>query len=191
MSAFEFVFGLLSVVASLALTHIVSGVVQMLRSGNRPSLFLSLWIWIAFATTVGNWGSSWGEHSATSFPAWIILGWLAIVIGQYTFCALVVPASENWREPPPGPARQKERALFVGAFCALLALSVAGNTALAVASHDWRTAIVPNALSGMQFLLAMIALAGRWAWSRIVASAVITVLATYWMVQACQIVSGS
>jgi hypothetical protein len=190
MSAFEFVFGLLSVVASLALTHVVSGVVQMLRSGCRPSLFLSLWIWTAFATTVGNWGGSWRMHSSDAFPGWLILGWLAIVIGQYAFCALVVPASESGREPPPGPARQKDRALFVAAFCALLALAVIGNLALAVAAHDLRTAVFANAMSVMQFLLAMIALRSPWPWSRIAASAVIAALATYWMVDSCQIVAG-
>ena len=59
MTPFEFVLALISVITSLALTKIITGVVSIVRHPNRQdfSLTHALWIWVAFAVVVGNWGS--------------------------------------------------------------------------------------------------------------------------------------
>ena len=51
MSAFEFVFGVIAIISSLALTQIITGVVAILRHKDRAgfSLVHALWMWIAFA----------------------------------------------------------------------------------------------------------------------------------------------
>ena len=64
MTPFEFVFALISIITSLALTQIIAGVVTTIRhrqAGNF-SLTHALWVMIAFALVVGNWGALWGTQ---------------------------------------------------------------------------------------------------------------------------------
>ena len=191
MSAFEFVFTLLSVVASLAIAHLVSGVVSMVRGASRPSWFLGVWLWIAFASTVGNWGAT--RHALggqPDFPAWQVLLVLAIMIGQYVFCALVSPSSEQAAEAPRGEARQKERTLFIGAYMGLVGLSLIANVSLALSRQDPFSAFVGAGVGLVQIGLAATALWGRWEWARMTASICIVALATFWMVLASNVVAN-
>jgi len=57
MSPFEFIFALISIITSLALTNIIAGVVVIVRHGERSGLSLAhaLWMWIGFAVVIGNW----------------------------------------------------------------------------------------------------------------------------------------
>ena len=188
MSAFEFVFTLLSVVASLAITHLVSGIVNMVRGTSRPSWVLAGWLWIAFASTVGNWGAT--RHALggqSDFPAWQVLLVLAIMIGQYFFCALVTPSSEHAAEAPPGEARQKERTLFIGAYVGLIGLSLMANVSLALSRQDPVSASLGAGVGMVQIGLAATALWGRWRWARMTATICIVALSTFWMVLASNV----
>ena len=68
MSAFELVFGLMTTITSLALTHFLAGFVGLLRNGERVqfSAMHALWAWSASTSTIGNWASYWGLRSLTS-----------------------------------------------------------------------------------------------------------------------------
>jgi hypothetical protein len=191
MSAFEFVFTLLSVVASLAITHLVSGIVNMIRATSRPSWFLGVWLWIAFATTIGNWGATWGAMGTqTTFPPWEVLLVLATVIGQYVFCALVIPSSELAVEAPPGEARQKERTRFVGAYMGLIGLALVANVGLGLSRQDLFQSFWGGGLCLVQIALAAMALWGPWRWARMIASFCIAALSTFWMLLAIHIVAN-
>ena len=97
MTAFEFVFALISIITSLALTQIISGVVAMIRR-RRPgsfSLTHALWVWVAFAVVVGNWAALWGTQDQPQWPAIRVLAWLVSMTSLYAFCALVIPDADD------------------------------------------------------------------------------------------------
>jgi hypothetical protein len=93
VTPFEFVFGLISIITSLALTKIITGVVAIIRHPNRTdsSLVHALWVWVAFALVIGNWGALWDARSYPDWPALRVLVWLTALTSLYAFCALVVP----------------------------------------------------------------------------------------------------
>ena len=97
MTPFEFVFALISIITSLALTRIITGVVAMIRHGERGgfSLLHALWLWIAFAVLMGNWGALWGYRELSEWPAIRVLAWLTSMTSLYAFCELVVPEVES------------------------------------------------------------------------------------------------
>ena len=97
MTPFEFVLALISVITSLALAKIITGVVSILRHRNRQdfSLTHALWIWIAFAVVVGNWGGLWQQQRMPDWHAFRLFAWLVSMASLYAFCALVIPDFEQ------------------------------------------------------------------------------------------------
>ena len=97
MSPFEFVFALISIITSLALTRIITGVVAIIRHKDRGgfSLAHALWLWVAFAVVIGNWGALWGARLEPEWPALRVLAWITSMTSLYAFCALVVPEVER------------------------------------------------------------------------------------------------
>lgn len=97
MTPFEFVLTLITMITSLALTKIITGVVSIIRHKDRHgfSLTHALWVWVAFAVVVGNWGSLWSERTQSEWhPAHLFVSLVAMV-SLYAFCALVVPDFEQ------------------------------------------------------------------------------------------------
>ena len=128
MTPFEFVFALISIISSLALTRIITGVIAIIRHRERGgfSLTHALWVWIAFAVVVGNWGALWGARVDPDWPAIRILAWLGSMTSLYAFCALVVPevdsgSSLNLKE---FHEREGRRYIIAHNFFALLALAL-------------------------------------------------------------------
>ena len=128
MTPFEFVFALISIISSLALTRIITGVVSIIRHKDRGGFSLThvLWVWIAFAVVVGNWGALWGARVDPDWPAVRILAWLGSMTSLYAFCALVVPEVD--RDTPLNlkefHEREGRRYIIAHNFFALLALSL-------------------------------------------------------------------
>jgi hypothetical protein len=54
MTSFELVFGLMTIITSLALTHLLTGFVSVWRNGKRVrfSALHALWAWSAFTLTI-------------------------------------------------------------------------------------------------------------------------------------------
>ena len=100
MTPFEFVFALISIITSLALTRIITGVVAIVRHKERGgfSLTHALWVWVAFAVVIGNWGALWGARIDPDWPPLRVLAWLTSMTSLYAFCALVIPEVEQ-RKP--------------------------------------------------------------------------------------------
>ena len=128
MTPFEFVFALISIISSLALTKIITGVVAIIRHRERGGLSLThaFWVWIAFAVVVGNWGALWGARADPDWPAIRILAWIGSMTSLYAFCALVVPDVEgdaplNLKE---FHEREAGRYIIAHNFFALVALSL-------------------------------------------------------------------
>lgn len=96
MTLFESIFALISVVTSLALTQLITGVVKLIRHAERGRLSLihACWMWLAFVLVIGNWASLVGVQGNPDWPPGRIVLWLTAMISLYVFAALVVPDTE-------------------------------------------------------------------------------------------------
>lgn len=191
MTSFELVFSLITFVLSLALTHLLSGLVGVLRNYQRVrfSAAYSLWAWSALTVTIGNWAANWPLRSLTSWPAWSVLLSVALVIVQYVFCAFVTP-----EVPAQGPVdlagfHEREHRRYAFALGVLCVMSLISNSAMGEAhfyAYWWRD----NALSIVVLALAGFAFYVRPRWAQTLAAALIALLCTYFMVVVCNVVAA-
>lgn len=126
MTAFEFVFALISIITSLALTHIITGVIAMIRHRKKGSFSLThaLWIWVAFAVVLGNWGALWGSRGDLEWPAVRVLAWLTAMTSLYAFSALVIPEVERGEPLDLGEFHEREGRRYMIAHNLFAALSI-------------------------------------------------------------------
>ncbi len=98
MTLFESIFAFISIVTSLALTHLIAGVVKLVRHAERSrvSVIHACWLWLAFVLVIGNWAGLIGVQEDPHWPPLRIILWLVAMISLYAFSALVVP------DPQPG-----------------------------------------------------------------------------------------
>jgi hypothetical protein len=191
VTAFEFVFGLLSIIASLGLTHLVASVVNLIRNGERVrfSPLHALWMWIAFSTTIGNWGSYWALRGQTSWSSALVLLSLAVALGQYAFCALVSPKVESDGLIDLVEFHTRERRRYAFAFLALVvAAFVSNGMFLATGSFyaGWVRDLVV-VISEFALVLLSIFVAARPAqWIAVLG---MSLLSTAAMIDACNILS--
>ena len=191
MSAFEVVFILLTIVTSLALTHLLTGFVGVLRNAQRVrfSALHALWTWIAFTLLIGNWASYWSMRSVTSWPAWAVLLIVANFIIQYVFCALVTPETPAEGEIDLVEFHQHEHRRYILALIVLLVASLILNFALGGAHFYagwWRDSV----LSIAALILALLALFARPRWVQIGSAGAIAALGTYYMIITCNVVAA-
>ncbi len=93
MTSFEFVFGMISVITSLALTRLLSGCVSLYRHAEmiRFSWRHAFWTATAFMVLVGNWAQFWRFRSIQVWHPLDVLSPLIFVGLLYAFCELVMP----------------------------------------------------------------------------------------------------
>ncbi|QIL20840.1 hypothetical protein [Thermomonas sp. HDW16] len=93
MTSFEFVFGMISVITSLALTRLMSGLVGLYRHADRIRFSWRHGCWTAMALMLllGNWAAFWGMRGIQSWSALDVLTPLVFVGMLYAFCDLVMP----------------------------------------------------------------------------------------------------
>lgn len=101
MTSFEFVFGMISVITSLALARLLSGCVGLYRHAEhvRFSFRHACWTAMAFMLLVGNWAQFWHFHGIQAWSVLNVLSPLVFVGVLYAFCDLVMP-----EEPKEGQA---------------------------------------------------------------------------------------
>ena len=191
MSAFELVFGLVSIITSLALTHLLAGFVGLLRNTERVrfSALYALWAWSAFASTIGNWAAFWGLRALTSWPAWTVLLTVATMICQYVFCAFVTPATTPEGEIDLVAFHHREHRRYILAAVALFGVSIAFDFALGGAHFYaawWRDTVV-SVLGAALGLLAVFVTAR---WAQIVSAVSVAALVTYFMIVTCDVVAA-
>ena len=93
MTSFEFVFGMISVMTSLALTRLLGGWVGLYRHADRIRFSWRHACWAAMACMllVGNWAQLWALHDVQSWHALDVIIPLVFVGVLYAFCDLVMP----------------------------------------------------------------------------------------------------
>lgn len=96
MTPFDYVFALISIITSLALTRIISGAVAIIRHGEKATFSFThaLWMWIAFALVIGNWGALWGVRLDPDWTPLRVIAWLIPMISLFACADLVVPEVE-------------------------------------------------------------------------------------------------
>jgi hypothetical protein len=93
MTSFEFVFGMISVITSLALARLLGGCVDLYRHAGhvRFSFRHACWTAMAFMLLIGNWAQFWRFHAIQTWNALDVLLPLVFVGVLYAFCDLVLP----------------------------------------------------------------------------------------------------
>jgi hypothetical protein len=189
MTPFEFVFALISIITSLALTRIITGVVAIIRHTDRAAFSLThaLWVWVAFAVVVGNWGALWDARSEPDWPPIRILAWLGSMTSLYAFCALVVPEVDRGARLNLQEFHELEGRRYIIAhnIFALLALAL-------VLTLDGVTAeSMVNVVSPLvAFGLGMAALLTR-GWPQLIVSILLAILASLFMLASISTLSTS
>ena len=191
MNAFEFVFGLLSIIASLGLTHVVASVVKLIRHSDRVrfSTVQALWMWTAFTTTIGNWGSYWPLHTYVSWSSTLVLLSVAVGLGQYAFCALVSPEPRTEGPIDLYDFHARERRRYALAFFLLIVASLVSNGVLLASGNfyaGWVRDLVVNVVQCALALLAIFVVARPAQW---IAAAGTASISTLFMVDACNVLS--
>jgi hypothetical protein len=100
MAAFEHVMGLMSFVLALALAHLLSSVIEIVRAGTRvkPSWIHAGWMLFGLMQTVAWWVGMWDAHIVSHWTTPAIWLNLACTLSCYLFVGLVCP-----RIPAEGP----------------------------------------------------------------------------------------
>ncbi|HEU4821464.1 MAG TPA: hypothetical protein VFS87_09935 [Qipengyuania sp.] len=95
MTLFESIFALISIVTSLALAQLITGVVNVARRIDRAKISAThaAWVWLAFVLVIGNWAALFGAQADPDWPPGRILLWLLAMVSLYAFTALVLPQS--------------------------------------------------------------------------------------------------
>lgn len=191
MTSFELVFGLVTIVTSLALTHLMSGFVVVLRNAGRVqfSALHALWAWVAFILTIGNWASFWGLRSLTSWPAWAVLLSVATMIVQYVLCAFVTPDTPTEGKIDLGEFHQREHRRYILAAITLFTLALGLNFALGGANYYadwWRDSVF--SLTGLALALLAFVIKARWA--QVFSAAALAAMATCYTIITCNVVAA-
>ena len=165
MGAFEHVIALLSFIYALALTHLLSGVVALIRADHRIrfSWIYAFWMLNAFLVIIANWISFWDLRAMPSWSMLAIAFMLLMAFANYLQAALVCPQvpKEGLVDLNVYHAEQGRR--YIGATVASVALAVVANVVFGNTLNvaEWSAqniAVVPMLLAAV---LAMIFRA-RW-----------------------------
>jgi hypothetical protein len=191
MSPFELVFGLMSIITSLALTHLLAGFVSLLRNAQRVrfSALHALWAWSAFASTIGNWASYWGLHTLTSWPAWTVLLTVVITVCQYVFCVFVTPDLPVEGEIDLLAFHQGEHRRYILASVALSGLALVFALALGGA-HFYAASWRDTTFSVLLIALGLLAVFISARWAQMVSAITVAALCTYYMFITCNVVAA-
>jgi hypothetical protein len=129
MGAFEHVIALLSFVYALALTHLLSGIVALIRADTRVrfSWIYAFWVFNAFIVIIANWISFWDLRILPSWNMLVIAFMLMMAFANYLQAALVCPEvpAEGLVDLRTFHTDQSRR--YIGAFLASITLAFIAN----------------------------------------------------------------
>lgn len=189
MTSFEYVFGLISVVTSLALTQMLSGCVALYRRADRVRLSWrhACWTATAFMLLIANWATFWRKRSIESWSALDVLIPLVFVSVLYAFCDLVIPDKAVERgtiDLCEYHAQEGKRYKLVQLVLTFLAMLLIAHTASSVV--QWGHAAKFAMLAA---LISMIALRTRRVWLDTATAAALTMLAGIFMLSNLRVFS--
>ncbi|THD36403.1 MAG: hypothetical protein E7773_07795 [Sphingomonas sp.] len=189
MKPFDFVFGLISVITSLALTHLVAGIVALIRNGANVTFSWrhAAWTWVAFALVVGNWASFWQLHTIETWPFHRIMIGLAFMISFYAFCALVIPEVVRGQPLNLGEFHEHEGRRYIIAHIIFAGLAM---IQLALPTTSFMGWLLAARFALLASLLSFVALFTRRVWLQAVAAISLAVLSTYVMVSLTSVVAS-
>ena len=187
MSAFEFVFGIIAIISSLALTQIITGVVAIIRHRDRGgfSLVHSLWMWIAFAVVVGNLGALWQVGGHPDWPNYRVLAWIASMTALYAFCTLVVPEVHRGEPLDLAEFHEREGRRYIVAHNVFTVVALVMVSTISGVDSESARNLVPAAL-GLGLGLAALFTRGT---AQLAISGVLAVMATGFMLANLSILS--
>ncbi len=189
MTSFEFVFALISVVTSLALTRILSGIVSLYRRADRVRLSWrhAFWTATALMVLIGNWSAFWGLRSVQAWSVPDVLIPLLYTSVLYAFCDLVMPDGQaesavvDLREFHAREGRRYKMLQLI------FAIVVIGELARSSASVDeW---LGKSIFAMAAAVIGAIALRARSIWLDTSTAAALTALAASFMVARLQVLA--
>jgi hypothetical protein len=128
MTAFEFVSVLLSIVVSLAFTHMLTGTARLIQAKRvRISLVYALWVLMIVFCCVDYWFSLWSLRDATEWPLTLVLFLLSAATVLYLVSWLIVPAEINDGIDLVA-FHDDNRRKYVGAFCIYMLFGAVANS---------------------------------------------------------------
>lgn len=190
MTIFEFIFALYSIIVSLALTHVLSGFIDLRRASRvRVSLPHALWAAAAFMMTIGNWATLWDLRLMESWPNWTVLILLATAVGQYVFCTFVTPDTVPGTEADLVAFHEKERHRYIGAFFLLLLFAQVFNFSLGGFDlySDW---LRDASISTLALAVGLLAFFVSARWAQYSAAIVLAALALYFLLAATNLTAA-
>lgn len=190
MTSFEFVFGMISVITSLALARLLGGCVGLYRHAERIrfSFRHACWTATAFMLLVGNWAKFWRFHDAGTWRPLDVLIPLVFVGVLYAFCELVMP-----EEPKQGEvldlreyhAHQGRRYKTMQLVFSVLAVLV-----IARSSSDIGRWFAVSSFALIAAACSVVALRTRRAWLETAAAIVLVLIAPVYMWMSLEGLSG-
>jgi hypothetical protein len=158
MSTFEFVFAMVSVTTSLALVHIVTGVVALIRHHDRHGFsgLHAVWMAIAFILVVSNWASFWPLRHSDQWSSLSVFMALIAMILLYAFTALVVPEVRNTDSIDLSTFHEREGRRYISAHALFAAMTLPWAFAYYGVSLTALSDCIPGIIA---LLLSLVALA--------------------------------
>ena len=182
MSLFEFVLAFTSVISALGIGHMLFATVHMLRGAARVefSLRQALWMWSAFAMTLGNWASDWALRSITEWPAWSLLLLIVSKIAQYVICVFVTPDIPAGGKIDLKAFYEQESPRFLWVMVIFCVIALAFNFAFGGAQFygPWLRDSIITIIAGAIVLTAIFV---RVHWVQLAAAAIFASLATFFL----------
>jgi hypothetical protein len=129
MGAFEHVIALLSFIYALALTHLLSGIVALIRADNRLkfSWIYAFWMLNAFIIIIANWISFWDLRSMPSWNMLAVAFLIVMAFANYLQAALVCPEVPREGAVDLAAFHEQQSRRYIGAFLVSGMLALAAN----------------------------------------------------------------
>ena len=174
MNTFEYVSVLLSIVVSLALTHLISSVVRLVQArGTRFSFIYAGWFVLLLFWCVDYWFSLWQSRNEDVWTLGFVSFLLLMATVLYAACGLAVPTEAEAADGVDLTVfHTTYRRRYLGVLILYQVLSIAGNLAIA-----------PLQAAALVNVGQIVLIAAAWLWPdrRVQAGAVIlTCLLTGW-----------
>jgi hypothetical protein len=132
MTPFDYVSVILSVVVSLAFTHLLTGIVRLIQARDVKISFVhAAWIGLLLFWCVDYWFSTWQLHKAEVWTLGFVAFLLLMATVLYIACGLAIPAeTESGAGVNLRTFHDTNRRRYLGALFCYQALSIFGNLAI-------------------------------------------------------------
>jgi len=131
MTASEHVLILLSLIISLALAQVLSGLARLIQArGVRWSALHAVWVFYTFLILIDYWISVWQLRLQDVWTIWQVFFWVALAVLHYLFAALVVPSRALDGGIDLGDFHERNRSRYLSIFLLSMAFAFSANLML-------------------------------------------------------------